>query len=81
MDVPTCSQYFEHTGSFHAWSVHAVREYQLFPSESSAFLHIPFVKQKSPMGQHVEWPPASTAVMLQGTCILPSNGDGLPFKL
>jgi hypothetical protein len=78
--LPICSQKRGQAGSFQSLSVHAVRQYQFFLLLSALLRHIPFVRHRSPMGQHVEWPPASTAVMLHGTWVLPSNGDCVPLR-
>jgi hypothetical protein len=78
--LPICSQKRGQAGSFQSLSVHAVRQYQFFLLLSALLRHIPLVRHRSPMGQHVEWPPASTAVMLHGTWVLPSKGDCVPLR-
>lgn len=70
---PMGAQYFGHAGSFQLLSVQPVRQYQFLRSTSSFFIHMPFVRHRSPIAQHVECPPASTAVMLHGTCTLSSH--------
>src|SRR5690242_18527547 len=80
-DPPISAQYFGHAGSSHVLSVQPVRQYQFFLSTSALCMQRPFVRQRSPIMQHVEWPPASTAVMLHGTWTSPSHVVSLPTVL